>query len=56
MTDPAVVTALALVTAHLLADFPLQTDWMVANKHRPAVLALHGAILLRARKPGPTAP
>ncbi|MFD2739809.1 DUF3307 domain-containing protein [Sulfitobacter aestuarii] len=33
---------LALLTAHLLADFVFQTDWMVAHKRNPGVLALHG--------------
>ena len=34
-------TAVALIFAHLLADFVLQTDAMVRNKHRPAVLFGH---------------
>ncbi|MGJ8546734.1 MAG: DUF3307 domain-containing protein [Sulfitobacter sp.] len=34
-----------LLLAHLLADFVFQTNWMVANKRRPAVLALHGGIV-----------
>lgn len=32
---------IALLAAHLLADFTLQSHWMVANKRRPLVLALH---------------
>ncbi|UJQ95745.1 DUF3307 domain-containing protein [Mariluticola halotolerans] len=39
-------TAIALYAAHLLADFVLQTDRMVANKHRPLVLALHIIIVV----------
>lgn len=39
-------TLAALLLAHMLADFVLQTDWMVANKTRaPAILA-HGAVVL----------
>lgn len=38
-------TAIALVFAHLLADFALQTDAMVRNKHRLLVLAQHTAIV-----------
>lgn len=34
-------TALALLLAHMLADFPLQTPRMVASKTRPAVLLGH---------------
>lgn len=34
-------TFLALLTAHLVADFLAQTDWMVANKKRLDVLLLH---------------
>ena len=45
MTDPIVLTALACVTAHLLADFVFQTGWMVAHKHRFPVLLLHAAIV-----------
>ncbi|MEZ5913796.1 MAG: DUF3307 domain-containing protein [Paracoccaceae bacterium] len=39
-------TFTALLFAHVLADFVLQTRWIVANKRRLAVLALHGAIVL----------
>lgn len=35
----------ALLFAHVLADFLFQTRWMVDNKHRPAPLALHIAIV-----------
>jgi hypothetical protein len=34
-------TFLALLAAHLVADFPLQPDWMVRTKRNPAVLLLH---------------
>jgi hypothetical protein len=37
--------ALALVTAHLLADFVLQSDKDVANKKKPAVLGKHALIV-----------
>jgi hypothetical protein len=33
-----------LLFAHLLADYPLQTDWIVMNKNRSAVLFLHVSI------------
>jgi hypothetical protein len=35
---------LAWLAAHLLGDFVLQTDWMVAHKRRSAVLAGHAAV------------
>jgi hypothetical protein len=38
-------TFAALFAAHVLADFLLQTRWMVDHKRRPAVLALHGAVV-----------
>jgi len=38
-------TAVALVFAHLVGDFVLQTDGMVRHKHRPAVLLGHVAIV-----------
>ena len=41
-------TAVALVFAHLLADFVLQTDAMVRHKRRPAVLLGHVAIVTAA--------
>jgi hypothetical protein len=34
-----------LMTAHLVADFVLQTRWLVQRKHTPGGLALHIAIL-----------
>jgi hypothetical protein len=37
-------TFLALLTAHLVGDFPLQPDWMVRTKKNPAVLFLHVAV------------
>lgn len=33
---------IALVTAHLLADFVFQTTYMVLNKKRPMILLMHG--------------
>jgi len=35
-----------LLLAHFLADYPLQPNWMAANKHRPLVLLLHVCIHL----------
>ncbi|SFA98757.1 Protein of unknown function [Poseidonocella pacifica] len=48
MTPDALVTFVALLFAHLLADFILQTGWIVANKRKPGVLLLHGALVLLA--------
>lgn len=39
-------TFAALLFAHVLADFVLQNGWIVANKRKPLVLLLHGAIVL----------
>jgi Protein of unknown function (DUF3307) len=39
-------TLLALLTAHLVADFPLQPQWMIRRKRHPAVLGLHGLVVL----------
>lgn len=39
-------TLAALLFAHVLADFVLQTHWIVANKRKPQVLLLHGLIVL----------
>ena len=39
-------TFAALLFAHVLADFVLQTRWIAENKRRLPVLALHGAIVL----------
>ncbi|WP_108261623.1 DUF3307 domain-containing protein [Mangrovicoccus ximenensis] len=41
-------TAAALLLAHVLADYAFQTDWIVENKRRFSVLALHGAIVFAA--------
>ncbi|MFZ5747476.1 MAG: DUF3307 domain-containing protein [Pseudomonadota bacterium] len=41
----ALHTLAALVTAHLLADFAFQTDWMIAHKRRPLVFAAHIAVV-----------
>lgn len=38
-------TFVALLTAHLVTDFPLQPDWMVRTKRNPAVLLLHVALV-----------
>lgn len=38
-------TFLALLTAHLLGDFVLQTDGMVARKRHPGILLLHAGIV-----------
>jgi hypothetical protein len=39
-------TFAALLFAHVLADFVLQTGWIVANKRKIHVLLLHGVIVL----------
>jgi hypothetical protein len=38
-------TLLALIAAHLLADFPLQTGWILQRKRSPLGLLLHIAIV-----------
>ncbi|OHC58687.1 MAG: hypothetical protein A3D16_16795 [Rhodobacterales bacterium RIFCSPHIGHO2_02_FULL_62_130] len=38
-------TLTALLFAHIVADFVLQTRWMVENKSRVAGLAVHGALV-----------
>lgn len=38
-------TLIALLFAHILADFLLQTAWMVAHKRNPLVLLGHAAIV-----------
>ena len=40
-----IATLVALVLAHVVADFVLQTDRILANKRRPAGMALHVAIV-----------
>lgn len=40
-----IATGLACLTAHVLSDFVFQTNWMVTNKRRPAVLLLHASIV-----------
>lgn len=43
-------TALALlVLGHVIADFALQTDWMLANKHRASGLLAHGGVVFVAQ-------
>ncbi len=39
-------TLAALLFAHALADFVLQTNWMVAQKRRPVAMAAHLAVVL----------
>lgn len=39
-------TFTALLFAHVVADFLLQTRWMIARKSHPGVLMLHGALVL----------
>ncbi|MEO0990044.1 MAG: DUF3307 domain-containing protein [Pseudomonadota bacterium] len=39
-------TAVALLLAHVLADFVFQTSWIVKNKRNPLVLFLHALIVL----------
>lgn len=41
-------TATALVFAHVLADFVLQTDWVNRNKRHFGVMLLHAALVLVA--------
>lgn len=41
-------TLVALLFAHVLADFVFQTNWMVANKRHLTGLAAHGAVVLAA--------
>ncbi|NUH66291.1 DUF3307 domain-containing protein [Sulfitobacter sp. S0837] len=45
MSDPFIATGLACLTAHMLADFIFQPDWMVAQKRRPGILLLHAIIV-----------
>jgi len=43
--QPLAATLAALLLAHLLADFPLQTGWLIRNKGRKlSALLLHGAV------------
>lgn len=39
-------TLTALLLAHAVADFLLQTDWMIRTKRRPTTLAVHIGIVL----------
>jgi Protein of unknown function (DUF3307) len=41
-------TLAALLTAHLLGDFILQTDWMVGRKRRIWILVLHVVVVTSA--------
>ncbi len=42
MPPELIETFIALLTAHLLADFVFQTTGMVLRKHRPEILLMHG--------------
>jgi hypothetical protein len=39
-------TLTMLLVAHLVADFPLQPDWMIRRKRHPAILALHVLVVV----------
>ncbi len=40
-------TALALILAHLVADYPLQNSWIIANKKKPLAMTAHiGVVFL----------
>ncbi|GAA0525533.1 hypothetical protein FHS83_001949 [Rhizomicrobium palustre] len=41
-------TLLALVAAHLIADFPAQGEWLLRRKKNPLYLLLHIAIVIAA--------
>lgn len=41
-------TLAALIFAHVIADFVLQSRWMVAGKRKPLPLLCHGAVVLGA--------
>lgn len=41
-----IATFAALLFAHVLADFVLQTGWMARHKRHPGALALHGLTVL----------
>jgi hypothetical protein len=41
-------TAVALAFGHFLADYTLQTSWIIRNKRRPSVLAGHAGIVVVA--------
>lgn len=45
MTSESAALFSLLVAGHMLADFVLQTRSMIANKHRPAGLLAHGAVV-----------
>lgn len=46
MTAAAIATFTALLLAHVLADFVLQTGAMVRHKRQPGMLLLHGVVVL----------
>ncbi len=41
-----IATFAALLLAHVLTDFILQTNWMATNKRHPRALAIHAATVL----------
>ena len=41
-----IATFTALIFAHVLADFVLQTNGMVKHKSKPHIMALHTALVL----------
>jgi hypothetical protein len=45
MTAAMLATFTALLFAHVLADFVVQTGWIIRQKRRPAVFALHVALV-----------
>lgn len=45
LPEPALQTFVALLLAHVLADFVFQSKWMVENKRKPKILLLHIAIV-----------
>lgn len=42
----ATSTFAALFLAHVIADYLLQTEWLVTNKHRPLAIGLHIGVVL----------
>jgi hypothetical protein len=45
LSAPMLQTLAALLLAHMLADFILQPDWMVARKRDPRILLLHVGVV-----------
>jgi hypothetical protein len=48
MTPESAALLSLLIAGHALADFVLQTRWMILRKHRPAGLLAHGAVVALA--------